>query len=219
MRIQLGSPPKSAMGTEEPDAGKPIRQPGRWTSVWIAPLSGVILLFISFVLYAGLNWIIPEGESSASYSSRTIPWAGMIVIFFLCVLAHELLHILLHPGSGRPDSSMLFIDWKKLQFGVYYEGRIPRDRWIAMRLLPVVGLTILPLAGLLILDPWMTFALESYLWVLILTNSLGSGGDLAAVLIVLRQVPAAGALNFKRGKAYWLPADVGEGKKPGWEGE
>jgi hypothetical protein len=34
---------------------------------------------------------------------------------------------------------------------------------------------------------------------------LGSGGDLVAALIVLRQVPPDGVLNFHRGRAYWLP--------------
>jgi len=73
-----------------------------------------------------------------------------------------------------------------------------------MRLLPLIVMTVLPLAALLLLDPWMTFELESYLWVLLLTNSLGSGGDLAAVAIVLGQVPERGALIFYRGRAYWL---------------
>jgi hypothetical protein len=52
----------------------------------------------------------------------------------------------------------------------------------------------------------MTFMLETYLIILILTNSLGSGGDLVAAAIVLRQVPPGGALHFHRGRAYWEPA-------------
>jgi hypothetical protein len=76
-----------------------------------------------------------------------------------------------------------------------------------MRLLPFLALTILPLAVFLIVYNQMTYALEIYLIIVMLTNGLGSGGDLVAVIIVLLQVPASGALNFYRGRAYWLPAE------------
>jgi hypothetical protein len=128
----------------------------------------------------------------------------MFFVFLMGILAHEFLHAVLHPDSGRSDSTILFVDWRKVQFGVYFEGRIPRGRWIVMRLLPLLVLTVLPWIVFYLMYPWMTFTLETYLIILILTNSLGSGGDLVAVAIVLRQVPAGGVLNFHRGRAYWL---------------
>jgi hypothetical protein len=116
-------------------------------------------------------------------------------------------HALLHPDGGRSDSTVLILNWRKLQFGVYYEGRIPRGRWIIMRLLPLLLLTALPQAGLMLFITGMSFAVETYLIIMILANSLGSGGDLVAALIVLRQVPPGGVLNFHRGRAYWLPGE------------
>jgi hypothetical protein len=66
-------------------------------------------------------------------------------------------------------------------------------------------LTILPQIVFLLMYPRLTYAVETYLIILILTNSLGSGGDLVAAFIILRQVPPGGSLNFHRGRAYWLP--------------
>ena len=120
----------------------------------------------------------------------------MVVVFFLCILAHEMAHALLYPDGGRSDSTVLILNWKKLQFGVYYEGCIPRGRWIAMRLLPLLLLTALPQAALMLFYSGLSFAVETYLIIMILANSLGSGGDLVAVLIVLRQVPPGGVLEF-----------------------
>jgi hypothetical protein len=209
MKILFGEPPKRAVLPEDTDAGRPIRQPGRWAGVLLASMAGAVVFFVSLALLIAVGELLPAG---ASHPRGPIPWAGMLVAFFLCVLAHEGLHILLHPDSGRTDATILFIEWRKLQFGAYYEGRFPRARWIAMRLLPMAVVTVLPLTALLLLRAWMTFSLESYLWVLLLPNSLASGADPAAVLIVLRQAPPGGDLNFHRGRAYWF-AEGTSGKK------
>ncbi|MGB7538483.1 MAG: DUF3267 domain-containing protein [Anaerolineales bacterium] len=211
MRILFDRLPPSADPAAGVDPGRPIRQPGRWVSAILAALAGLFLLAVPVSLSIAQSVLYRAGESNPPPDDHVIPWAGMVVVFVLCILAHELVHTLLHPDGGRSDSSVLIINWKKLQFGVYYEGCIPRRRWIAMRLLPLT-LTALPLAGLLLFYSGMSFAVETYLIILILTNSLGSGGDLVAALIVLRQVPPGGVLNFHRGRAYWL---TGSGESGG----
>jgi hypothetical protein len=205
MRILFNGLPCFTEPAAGVDPGRPIRQPGRWASAILAGLAGLIIL-TGVVIASGVHsYLFPIVDPDPSYSDRVIPWAGMVFFFFGCILAHELLHALVHPDGGRSDSTVLILNWRKLQFGVYYEGRFPRRRWIVMRLLPLLVLTGLALAGLFILWDRMTFTIESYLWILILTNSLGSGGDLVAALIVLRQVPPDGTMNFHRGRAYWLP--------------
>jgi len=98
MRIQLGSPPRRPVEPENPNVGRPIRQPGKWASVLLASMTGVIVLVVSYVLLVAVKQLLPPG---ASYPKTAIPWAGMIAAFFLCVFAHEGLHILLHPDSGH----------------------------------------------------------------------------------------------------------------------
>jgi hypothetical protein len=205
LRIQWGSPPARPVSAIETDAGVRIRQPGKRTSAILALLAGIILLSVPVAVSIAHSVLVPEGDAGGSFHKETIPWAGILVFLVLSILAHELLHALLHPDYGRSDSTGLFMGWRKLQFGVYYEGLFPRTRWVAMRLLPFIILTLLPLGVFFLLYSQMTYALETYLIIVMLANSLGSGGDLVAVIIVLLQVPASGVLNFYRGRAYWKP--------------
>jgi hypothetical protein len=205
MRIQFGSPPAAQPPSAGIDAGRPIRQPGRWTSALLVLLAGTICMSIPvslFILHSVFN---PEGYPQSTIGKPPIPWGGIVVMMILSILAHELLHAVLYPDSGLSDSTVFFVQWTRLRFGVYYEGVIPRARWLAMRLLPAVALTFFSVLAYFLLFEWMTFVLETYLITIILTNSLGSGADLVAAAIVLRQVPPDGALHFHRGKAYWLP--------------
>jgi hypothetical protein len=50
-------------------------------------------------------------------------------------------------------------------------------------------------------------ALQIGLFVLLVVNTLGSGGDILAAWLVLGQVPASGRLCFRAGRAYWQPAE------------
>jgi hypothetical protein len=206
MRIQLGGLPKKTADQEDPNAGKLIRQPGQRASAILAGLGGLGLLLVSTALTIAAVSLLSNLKVTGFSSKEFIPSLGILIIILLTIIAHELSHALLHPGFGFTDSTVLFLDWKKLQFGVYYEGRIPRRRWIAMRLFPLFVLTVLPLAVFLVLFFQASSIWDTFLIIMILTNSVGSGGDLAAVIIVMRQVPPDGELNFYRGKAYWLPA-------------
>jgi hypothetical protein len=210
MRIYFNNPPEALITGEDPSAGRPIRQPGRRASIWLTTLAGLILLSLSIAVTV-LFFALAQRLGATGFTEKEFTASlGLLIVIPISIIAHELLHALLHPGFGFTDSTILFLDWRKLLFAAYYEGRIPRGRWIAMRLFPMFVLTCLPLGVFLILLFRATYGWETYLLVLILLNTLGSGGDLAAVAIVLRQVPPGGVLNFHRGKAYWLPAE-GEG--------
>jgi hypothetical protein len=205
MRIQWGSPPATTVRVEEPQIGTPIRQPGKWASAILASLAGIFLLVVPVAVLFGFSFLHQGVQSSSSGNMDAGAWMAVALAFFLCIIAHELLHAALCPDFGRSDSTILFIDLKKMQFGAYYEGAISRTRWLFMRLFPILGLTILPLAVWLAAYGGLTNAAEAFLMVLVITKSLGSGADLVAAVIVLLQVPASGTLNFYRGRAYWKP--------------
>jgi hypothetical protein len=209
MRILLGGFPKWTSPGSASGTGRPIRQPGPGKSAALAALAGTVILAAVIALSGVHSYFHPITDPDPSYEmdNRVIPWAGMLFFFLLGIVVHEFLHALLYPDRGRSNSTLLIFNWKRLQFGAYYEDRISRRRWIAMRLFPMLALTGLALAVLFVFYSEMTFTVESCLWVVILTNALGSGGDLAAVFIVLPQVPPGGALDFYRGRAYGLTAE------------
>jgi hypothetical protein len=208
MRIQWGSPPVTPAPVEEIQIGRSIRQPGKWVSTILASLAGFILLAIPVLGLMVYSFLHERPQEVLSAGDGAGMWIAVFLAFFLCIPVHELLHAVLYPDFGRSDSTVLFVAWRKLQFGVYYEGCISRTRWLAMRLFPILGLTILPLIAWLAAIDGLTTSLETFLMVLVITNSVGSGGDLVAALIVLLQVPATGMLNFYRGRAYWMPEKV-----------
>jgi hypothetical protein len=208
LRIQWGSPRENPRTVEGPEVGRPVRQPGRWTSLILAWLAGIILLAILILIPLLFSVLHGIQKSTVSAGGEAVPWIGILLSFLLCIIAHEFLHASWHPDFGLSDSTLLFIGLRKLQFGVYYEGVFSRTRWLMMRLFPTFALTVLPLIAWLFFYDGLSYAWQSYLMILLITNSLGSGGDLVAALIVLLQVPASGTLHFYRGRAYWKPRKI-----------
>ena len=83
-----------------------------------------------------------------------------------------------------------------------------RTRWLMMRLVPFLFLSVVP-TGILTVSHFvpLPYAIQVFLQVLLLVNGIGSGGDIAAVFYVLRQVPASAQICFLEGRAYWVGAD------------
>ena len=144
----------------------------------------------------------------ATAGDAASPWVVVVVVLAVFIPLHEFLHLLGQPEWGRSSRSVVVVWPTKLRFGVYYEGCMSRRRWLGMRLAPLIVLSVLP-AGLLALlqvQP-LSAELEIGLQVLMVVNTLGSGGDILAAVVVLRQVPAATAqMCFESGRAYWRPA-------------
>jgi hypothetical protein len=214
MRIQWESPPASPAPVAETQIGRPIRQPGKWPSAILSSLAGLVLLTIPAVGLMVYSFLHERLNEFLTAPDNVGMWIALFLAFFLCIPVHELLHAALYPDFARSDSTVLFVAWRKLQFGVYYEGCISRTRWLAMRLFPILGLTILPLIVWMAVIDGLTTASQTFLIVLVITNSMGSGGDLVAALLVFLQVPASGLLNFYRGKAYWKPAENQAARPP-----
>ncbi len=201
MRILVG-PPSSALSADPLPAGwHLIRQPKPAIGLAISVLTGLALPIIPFLLLGLEALLLPRVEVRPTESIP--PWI-LLPVLVLSVVAHEFLHLFLHPGWGLSSRSLLFVWPRRLQLGVYYEGFMTRTRWLVMRLSPLVGLTVLPTLLLLVAYPYnMSFFWEQFVVLVILVNSLGAGGDLVASLIVARQVPRGGEVGNWNGRACW----------------
>lgn len=172
----------------------------------LAALASFALLGGLCVGLALLSSVV-SGKGLATAGDSTMTWAVVLVVLVTFIPLHEFLHLLGQPEWGRSDRSLLVVWPAKLRLGVYYEGCMSRRRWLGMRLAPLLALSVLP-AGLLLLSQVQPFTveLEIGLQVLMVVNALGSGGDLLAVWLVLKQVPPSGQLCFREGRAYWQTA-------------
>jgi hypothetical protein len=76
-----------------------------------------------------------------------------------------------------------------------------------MRLAPLAVLSVLPALVVALLELGGAAAdVQVGLQVMMVVNALGSGADVVAAILVLRQVPAKADMCFQSGRAYWRPA-------------
>ena len=82
-----------------------------------------------------------------------------------------------------------------------------RTRWLLMRIAPFVFLSILP-AVLIALLQYVAFShmTKTFIEVVMVLNAVGSGADVAAIVVVASQVPRGASLCFRGGHAYWQQA-------------
>ncbi len=179
------------------------------SSYWLAGLMGIALSAGLCIGIGLLSRAFGDKSDMSSTADSATPWGAILVVLVIYIPLHELLHLLGQPEWGRSNRSVVIVWPARLRFGVYYDGCMSRRRWIAMRLIPLVVLSVLP-AGLLALLGVQTLGIELDigLQVLVIVNALGSGGDVIAVLLVLKQVPPSGQLCFQAGRAYWRAAQL-----------
>ena len=207
MRLQLGEVPATKSLSPEARGWQVIYSPATWKVYWLAALVGLALLGTLCVGLGTWSWVVASKAGMATAGDATSPWITVLVVLATFIPFHELVHLLGQPEWGMSSRSVLAVWPAKLRFGVYYEGCMSRARWLGMRLAPFIVLSVLPacLVALLQLHPW-TADVEVGLQVMMVVNALGSGADILAAMVVLRQVPATGEMCFESGRAYWRPA-------------
>jgi len=201
MRFIVNPTPPAVITQPLPEGWSLIRQPKPRIALTAAIAAGLALPLIPFMLMALESWLFTITDTRPYV---TIPVWTIVPMVLVSVVLHELLHLLGHPGSGRSPMSHLLVWPRKLQIGLYYDGFMPRSRWLAMRLAPLFGLTVLPALLLLAAYPFlMDYFWQQFITMVILVNSLGAGGDLVAALIVARQVPRGAEVGIWQGTACW----------------
>ena len=208
MRVQYGRIPPVEGIDPAAEGLRPIRGPGSVLSQVVGSLTGLFLLVF---LIGGLCFFlsmlaIPNPDVDPNYVPP-VAWPAVILALLTYIPMHELLHVLLHPAGGLSGNSVLVIWPQRLIFGAYYEGCMSRRRWLLMRIAPFVLLSVIPAIVIAILQ-YVAFshAVRTFIEVVVTVNAVGSGGDLAGMLLVLRQVPAPAQLCFRGGRAFWQPA-------------
>jgi hypothetical protein len=206
MRLYCGEVPRTEETSPEAQDWRVIRSPSSELGFGLAMLAGLVLLS-GQCLALGL-FLMKIGDAGLAVAGDSpLSWVVALVVLVVYIPLHEWLHLLGQPGWGYSDQSVVVVWPAKLRFGVYYEGCMSRRRWLGMRLAPWIALSVLPmgLLALLQVQP-LGPELEIGLCVLMVVNTLGSGADVVAALLVLTQVPASGQLCFQGGRAYWRSA-------------
>ncbi len=206
MRLSLGNVPDNQGEPPESEEWHRIHSPSSRLGYLLAGLAGLAFPFVLIGWLIVVSLLAGGTEAQDVAANAPTPRGAELLALLLYIPLHELLHAVWHPQLGLSSRTVLVIWPKRLRFGVYFEGCMTRRRWLVMRMAPLMVLSIIPAVLLAFFNFFpVSFALEIFLQVLLLVNGIGSGGDIVAVIWVLRQVPSKTQICFFGGKAYWKP--------------
>jgi hypothetical protein len=118
--------------------------------------------------------------------------------FLIIIPIHELIHAMVHPGSGGTADSILGFWPSRLLFYAHYMGELTRTRFIAILLMPLLIISFLPLVICAITG--YTSALLVFSSVI---NAFFACGDIFAIGLLLFQIPARARVRNQGWRTYW----------------
>ena len=215
MKIHFGNIPETV--DFQPEEGlHDIRGPKANIGYLLAGLTGFLLLIFPIMgLCLLLSFFAYPATEIDPAPHLPAPWGAVLLALLSYVPLHELFHLVWHPQFGTSNQSILVIWPSKLRFGVYFEGCMSRTRWLVMRIAPFVILSLLPAAFLAITqNSTFNHTIKTYFEVMLVVNTVGSGGDVIAMMLVLFQVPHSALLCFRGGRAYWKDSAYAKQNSP-----
>jgi hypothetical protein len=193
MRLHFGAIPSSPDFT--PDAfWKPLKTPSPRLEKLVFLSISIVAAVVVAVLWLAITPLqVQDVTSTMSLSGFLVSFAGMVVV-------HELLHVAVHPMSGRSPESIMGFDPSPAKGGFYghYCGEMSRNRFLAILLMPLFIITIVPLlvsAVAQVTSGWVAF-ISTF-------NSFCACADILDSGLVLFQIPATAIVRQQGWRTYW----------------
>jgi hypothetical protein len=182
MKFKLGLPPET--GSSLIGADRLVTDYGRLHVQ--ATLIG--LFAVAPCLYFSWALLWPHIRILGIFDESPAIFIGTLVGI---VVAHEIIHLLTLPGSGRGDQSYMGFDPKTHLPYVAYLGELTRRRMLLVVLMPTLVLTLLPflLAYMWPADHIQMLAACSML------NGAAASADFCMIFLLLRKVPRNGIIQ------------------------
>jgi hypothetical protein len=190
MRLHFGAIPSSPDFT--PDAlWKPLRGPLPWMEklVWLAV--GTVAAGVVAVLWLAITPLqVQDVTSTMSLRGFLVSFAGMVVV-------HELIHVAVHPMSGRSTRSIVGFG-PSIGFYGHYSGEMTRNRFVAIFLMPLFIISFVPLliaAVAQVASGWLAF-ISTF-------NAFCACADILDAGLILFQIPATAIVRQQGLRTYW----------------
>jgi hypothetical protein len=190
MRFHFGDIPCSPDFV--PDTSwKPLKQPSPWMAFLAASPIGIVAAGIVTVLWLAITPFRLQDVTSMSLHAFLISFAGMGIL-------HELLHLVVHPMSGRSPLSIVGTGGPTMGVYAHYAGEMTRNRFLAILLMPLVIISFVPLvvaAVAHVSSGWIAFVSAFNAFVAFL--------DILDAGLVLLQIPAVATVRCRGLRVYW----------------
>lgn len=191
MRLHFGAIPSSPDFT--PDTSwKPLRQPSPWMALWVALPIGIVAAGVVAVLWLAMTPLqVHDVTSTMSLRGFLVSFAGMVVV-------HELIHVAVHPMSGRSPHTIVGIGGPSTGVYAHYDGEMTRNRFVAIFLMPLFVISFVPLlvaAVAQVSSGWVAFVSAF--------NAFAACVDLLDAGLILFQIPATAIVRQQGLRTYW----------------
>ena len=191
MRLHYGAPPENKDFNPEAEGWHSIREPGPIAMQFIA----IPVAFLLLVLWAA--FLLSFQQDSFPFQGLRIDLNALLVLFLFIPL-HELLHAFTHPQWGISSNSMIGIWPSRGLFYAHYEGEMSRNRFLLVFGMPLIVLGVLPTLLIAMIPELMQSLLLPSLFGMIFAC-----GDLVGVGFIFFQVPRSAVVRNKGWKTYW----------------
>jgi hypothetical protein len=134
--------------------------------------------------------------------TSTMSLRGFLVSFAGMGIVHELLHLAVHPMSGRTPHSIVGAGGPTTGVYAHYAGEMTRNRFLAILLMPLVIISFVPLlvAAVAQVSPgWIAF-ISAF-------NALVACLDILDAGLVLCQIRATATVRCRGLRIYWREHD------------
>jgi len=155
------------------------------------------LVTTGLALVLGACWLLLALRLQVHFSAWSF-WQSVLAVL-LSAVVHELLHGVVFPGG--PFGPLVEYGSKcMLYFWATYDGEMRVRRRVFVKIMPVVMLTLLPLA-------WMLWTREAPLWLVSVAflNLVGAGVDVVSIVPLVTQASAGGFVRDKGHESWWRP--------------
>lgn len=119
------------------------------------------------------------------------------------VVVHELIHVAVHPLSGRSAHSIVGFWPSGGMIYAHYDQEMTRNRFVAILLMPLVVISLVPLIAAAVgrgTSGWMAFV-SAFNAFLACVDILGAG-------LVLFQIPGTAIVRQQVWRTYWRAPEI-----------
>ena len=148
-----------------------------------------------------LAWWWLLGPDSSLYIGKAV--LAAVVLMVPLVVVHEGIHLLLHPGMGRSDQSVVGGSVQHGMLYALYFGEMSRERYVLILLGPFLVLTVLPWLVCLVIGDFVPWAAG-----ISVLNGMFACGDLLGAWLILHGCPKNARMRNRGYYTWWRTAKV-----------
>ena len=199
MKLHIGPPPENTAFQPLEDGWTLLKEPSFFVLVIVAGVIGIVTLIPTLAAWQAIS----VDATAATPLTSNHPNAAFLIGFAAVVVIHEFVHAVGYPRFGFNGETVIAFWPSKGACYALFSGAMNRERWLLVYLLPLLVLSVVPVALCTILG--VIIAELKFVSVL---NALFCGGDLFCVGLIMWQVPRKAVMRNQGWTTFWKECNI-----------